>query len=49
MKELKERNLEITKKFLDGRTHYGLAKEYDLHPNRIYQLIKNTKKKYKLN
>jgi len=48
MQEKKDRNLEITKKSLEGKTQFQLAIKYGLHPNRIYQIIKNTKLKYKL-
>lgn len=46
MKEKLERNIKITKEALSGKTQYELAKKYDLHPNRIYQIIKNTKVKH---
>lgn len=49
MKEKLERNLEITKKAMAGATQYSLAKEYNLHPNRIFQIIKNTKPKLSVN
>jgi Mor family transcriptional regulator len=46
MEELKNRNVEITKKAIGGISQYSLAKEYGLHPNRIFHIIKNTKAKY---
>ena len=46
MEEKKDRNLEITTKYLSGITQYELAKEYNLHPTRVYGIIKNTRAKY---
>jgi Mor family transcriptional regulator len=47
--ERKERNLKILKEKTEGATYYELAKKYKLHPNRIYQIVKNTKRKLKEN
>ena len=48
MKENKTRNDEIYAKKLEGRTDYGLAMEYELHPNTIRQIISRYKMREQL-
>lgn len=41
------RNIQITKEKMAGATYYELAKKYNLHPNRIFVIVKNTKLKFR--
>lgn len=45
--EKTQRNIQITKEKLAGATYYELAKKYNLHPNRIFTIVKNTKLKFR--
>lgn len=47
MQEKTQRNIQITKEKLAGATYFDLAKKYNMHPNRIYQIVKNTKLKFR--